>query len=141
MLCVTQRVVECNEAAERRAEDDRPLDPEHVAERPEIVRPMIERPPLTWTRFAATVSPLVVVDELSEIGQRCLDLLEGCVVHARATVDQDDRRPLTHRHPVGDELRPIYIDKQPNIADGDEHGRDANTGRPSHAGALLSGAP
>jgi hypothetical protein len=64
---------------------------------------------------------VVVVDELSEIGQRCIDLLKGRVVQARAAVKQDDRRPLTHRHPVGDELRPIYIDKQPNIADGDEH--------------------
>jgi hypothetical protein len=81
---------------------------------------------------------VVVVDELSEIGQRCIDLLEGRVVQARATVKEDDRRTLTHRHPIGDELRPIYIDKQPNIADGDEHDRDANTGRPSDATSALS---
>jgi hypothetical protein len=59
------------------------------------------------------------------------------VIEAGATVKQDDRRPLTHCHPVGDELRPIYIDKQPNIADGDKHDRDANTGRPPDARALF----
>src|SRR6266566_8496739 len=74
-----------------------------------------------WPRLAAAVSPVVVVDELSNFGERCVELLVRRVVEARATVKQDDRRTLTHRHPVGDELRPIDIDEQPNVSDRDEH--------------------
>jgi hypothetical protein len=44
------------------------------------------------------------------------------VVEAGAAVEQDDRRTLPHRHPVGDEFRPIHIDEQPNVANRDEHG-------------------
>jgi len=64
---------------------------------------------------------VVVIDELSNPRERCVELLVRRVVEAGATVKQDDRRTLTHRHPVRDELGPIHIYKEPNIADRDEH--------------------
>ena len=45
------------------------------------------------------------------------------MVEAWAAVEQDDRRPLPHRHPVGDELRPVDVDEEANIAYRDEQGK------------------
>jgi hypothetical protein len=49
--------------------------------------------------------------------------LERRVVETGAAVNQDDRRPLAHRHPVRHQLSAIDIDEQPNIAYRYEHGK------------------
>jgi len=70
MIRVSQRIVERDKAAERGSEDDRALYPEEIAQHPEIVCPLVEVPPLPRTLVAATIPPVVVVDDLSDLGKR-----------------------------------------------------------------------
>ena len=69
MIRVAECVVERDEPTERRAEHDGTFDPECVAERPQIVSPLIEVPGLLGPRLAATISAVVVVDDLGDLRQ------------------------------------------------------------------------
>ena len=49
-----------------------------------------------------------LLDSAEELGEV---RLVRRVVEARAAVEQDDRRPFTHRHSVGHELRAVDVDE------------------------------
>ncbi len=69
MIRVSECVVEGDEPTERRAEHDGTFDPEHVAENPQVIGPLIESPQFVGPMLAATVSTVVVVDDLCDLRQ------------------------------------------------------------------------
>jgi hypothetical protein len=68
------------------------------------IRPLIQVPVRGITPAAATLSAMVVVDELGDIRKRVEVGLHAGVIEAGATVQHDDDRALSHTCPVGDEL-------------------------------------
>src|SRR4029453_13677041 len=125
---VAERIVEDDEPAERGAKDDRTLDPENVAESPQVVGPLVEVPPFRCPGLAAAVSPVVVVHDLGDLSQRRITRLEGCVVESGAAVHDDDRGPLPHGHSVRYELGTVDVDEEPHVTDGNEHDESRLTG-------------
>ena len=80
------------------AEDDRPLDPERVAERADVVGACLEGPRGGIAPRRTTVAAQVEVDDLHPRREPGEPGLEVRVVEAaRPTVDQDQRRPFDHR--------------------------------------------
>ena len=115
MSGVTNRIVEGYQAAEGDTEHDRMFDPERVAEGDEIVRPLIDGPALVTSILAASVSTMVVVDDLGEVGEGGEKLLEWRVI-AAVSVQHHDGRALPHRVAVWDKVRAVDIDEQSNVA-------------------------
>jgi hypothetical protein len=57
-----------NHAPEGGAEDDRALDSERFAKTPDVVPPLRQVPCLARPRLAASVAPVVELDDLRNIG-------------------------------------------------------------------------
>ena len=118
-----RRVRHRDHAAERVAEHDRLLDAERVAEVAHVVAPLGEVPLLGRAAIAAAVAAVVEVDELRRVGERRESGLVRRVIEAGTAVQQQQRRPLAHRGSVGDELRAVDVEEEPDVADLDVHGR------------------
>src|SRR5262249_17750158 len=73
----------------------------------DVVGEGVERPLGGRPAIAATVAPVVVVDDLRDVGKRREPRLEARVVVAGAAVQQDQRRLLPQHRTIGDELRAL----------------------------------
>ena len=137
---VSDPVREGDEPAHRMAQDDRPRDPERVAERADIVGAHLEGPVRGIVAARPTVVAQVEVDDLGELGQpRRVRLEVGVVVAARPAVETDDGRPLAHPRAVGDERRPLDIEPEVRPVDRDPHADILHPGHPPVVSATIRG--
>src|SRR4051812_24287899 len=130
MFRVSCEVALRDEATKRRAEHDRLLDAEGVAQVHHVVGPRVEVPLGRIVTVAAALPAVVVEQQLGDVTQlRQRRRLEHRVVGARTAVEEDDGGALAHRRSVGDETGPVDIDEQPDATtDVDLHGRDGSDG-------------
>ena len=131
---MTSAVEQDDPAAHGVAEDDRPGDPEGVAERANVVGTLLEGPVIGMSPVRAAVVAQVEVDDLRYICQaREVGLEVRVVIASGAAVDEDDRRPLAHCAPCGDELRSVDVVPESCPVDGDVHA-DSSFGQSSPSG-------
>ena len=116
---MSARVAHRDEPAERAAHHDRLLDVECVAERGDVVAPLLERPLLARPCVAATVATVVVDDDLRPFAQRTHRVGPYGVVEAGTPVEEHERRPLRHGQTVGDPLRPGDVEVELDVIDAD----------------------
>ena len=112
---------EADHPAKRLPKDDRPLDPEHIAERGHVVDPRIEGPTTRRAFVAAPLATMIEEDELRLILERAEKRLQRAVVESRTTMQTDHDRPLAHDRSVRDKLHPSNVEVEPNIAGADTH--------------------
>ena len=127
-------------SAERRAIDDGSDDTQGIAERPDVIGPLIERPELFRTSIAPTVSPVIQIDHLSHLGQRRKRRLVARVVGAGATMQQQQQRwRFGHDIAGGTQSKPLDVEEEVNAVDEDLHVRTSSV--ESFAGIDHSVAP
>ena len=108
-------------ASERRTVDDRPCDAERLAERVDIVGPLRQVPALARTRIAAAVAAMIEEHDLGHIGQGRERGLVDRMIDAWAAVEEEKRRLLTHRGPVGHKASALDVEEQAHAVDRDVH--------------------
>src|SRR5205085_8362035 len=97
--------------------------------------PCFEVPARPVRAVAAPVAALVEVDDLRDLGQRGADrVLVQRMVGARPRVQQDDRRPLDPALGCRRDLRPVDVEEERDVPDGDPH-RTNSAISSMHAGA------
>ena len=117
---IPNRAVQRDVAAKRNAEKDGSVNAQALAQRDQVIRPLIQIPAVGFAIVATTVSAMVVVDDLSEIGEAGENFLEGRVVGAVA-MKHHDGRPLAHGLAVWHEFRAVDVDVESNVANGHHH--------------------
>ena len=105
-----------DEAAERDAEHDRPLDLQGLAQGFQVIGPLVEVPALRAAAIAAAVAAVIDIDELGDVDKLGVLRFEVRMIEARPPVQQQQRRALRHFGSVRYEFRPLHIDEQPDIA-------------------------
>src|SRR5260221_1155076 len=92
------RTIEQDDRGTQRVpEDDRPGDPDGVAEAVDVIRAGLEAPRTRVAPVRSAMPAQVEVDDLGVLRKRGECGLEvGVVVDARAAVYQQDGRPLSH---------------------------------------------
>ena len=66
---IPNRTVQGDVAAKRNAEKDGSVNAQALAQRDQVICPLIQIPAVGFAIVATTVSAMVVVDDLSEIGE------------------------------------------------------------------------
>ena len=113
MTRMPRRVDHRNDATQRMADDDRSGDADCVAEGTEVVGARFERPRSRIVPRRTTVSTQVQVHDLRQRGQRGEVGLEvRVVITTGPTVDENNRRSLTHGRTVGDERLSVDVEPQ-----------------------------
>lgn len=123
MARVARRIGLRDHAAERLPEDDRLHDPERLAQRPQVVAPLRERPGRRIAGHASPVAAMIEVDHLRDVGERVELGPEARMIEPRSAVHHDQRRLLAHRRTLGRKLRSGDVEKNALIADLHEHRR------------------
>ena len=120
---MARRVLERDHRAEAEAEDDRPLDPQRIAERTDIVGPALEPVLLGRTLVAPAAAAHVQVDDLRTGGEPGPDLhFERVVVESRPRVEEHHGRPLPHPRALGHQLRSLDVEEEADVVDLNAHG-------------------
>jgi DNA-binding Lrp family transcriptional regulator len=115
-------VHERDHSAERVAEHDRTLDPEHVAEVPHGVGAELEAPLRGVAPVRPAVSRKVEVNDLRDLGEpREVGLEVRVVETAGPAVQQDDGRPFAHRRALRCELDAVDVEPEARPVDVDVH--------------------
>ena len=126
VIRVTGAVQHRDESAHRVAVHDRPGDAQAVAEGPHVVGADLERPVRGVVPGRATVIAQVQVDDLCHASQRREIRLEvGVVVTAWTTVQQHDRRPLSHHRTVWHHRGTVDIEPETSAVHLDLHPRSS----------------
>ncbi len=122
MVGMARRIVQSDDGAETEPEHDRPFDPERVAELPHVVGPPVEPQVLRAPEVTPAAAALVEIHDLAPRREPRAELnLEDAVVEARAWMQQQHGRPLSHPGAVRNQLRAVGVEEEANVADTDPH--------------------
>ena len=121
---VARRVDHRDEAAKGVSVDDRPNDPEGVAERTDVVGAHLEPPGRRVAPLGPPMSAQIQVDHLGRLREPSEFGLEVGVVETPGTaMQQHDGGPLAHHGAVGHERRAVDVKPQACPAHLDVHAR------------------